>query len=61
MNQGLIFERLWYGAFSYEASADSNTASNRLAADHAALTGGEDALAASMTQEPLAASNRGPA
>ena len=45
----------------YEANADINAAKNILAAGHAVLACGEDALAASMKQEPLRTSNLVPA
>ncbi len=41
----------------YEENADINAAKNILAAGHAVLTCGEDALAASVKQEPLGTSN----
>ena len=45
----------------YEANADINAAKNILAAGHAVLACGEDALATSMKQEPLGMSNLVPA
>ena len=45
----------------YEANADINAAKNILAAGHAVLACGEDALATSMKQEPLGKSNLVPA
>lgn len=45
----------------YEENADINAAKNILAAGHAVLACGEDALAASMKQEPLGTSNLVPA
>jgi len=45
----------------YEENADINAAINILAAGHAVLACGEDALATSMKQEPLGTSNLVPA
>ena len=45
----------------HEENADINAAKNILAAGHAVLACGEDALATSMKQEPLGTSDRVPA
>ena len=48
-------------ACDHRANADSNAAKNILAAGHAVLACGENALAISMKQEPLGMGNLVPA
>lgn len=54
-------ERYVCTSCGYAANADINAAKNILAAGHAVLACGEDALATSMKQEPLGTSDRVPA
>lgn len=54
-------ERYVCTSCGYAANADINAAKNILAAGHAVLACGEDALAASTKQEPLGTSNLVPA